>query len=1119
MSTTTIIYACLFLVELAVSVAISLTSYCLLKLILPYNDASVATAVSTVSTLWFVHVTLRAFQILQNGVRGNECCEGNDLNTIVKEFKSKICKNNSSCSCGSKQSDEDFTTPSKVISESKNLIRQSTEGYNSTKISMKILAIFATVIFQCAVRLFALLHNINRTFGLKRRSPANTSPLISFFDIPFTIGKSMSLGGRSFLIFYFLDKWLDQSGGVSNSDSTMLQAVSFDKISIDLAHIMMQKGIHVASTSRKSPWLGVSLGDIQFALTIHLKQNHKSVKTKSDTITGQNLRSISITIRIKSLEFGLFPSINRVRACGIQFDAKATFDYAGSAAILRGVGVALECNQLSNLDNGLAKIISWDTVHSTFYIRDSVDIMQVASLVKFPAGSVIQMFGNKSPVPRQASVILGTSSQREDKEISCQSCFSLGFNFEAMPKFLIAMNWLLRDVLSSAFVNSASSSEETQHRCTTKLKKSSSIEIVELDAACCLCFYATSNIDDEESFYLTSTNATLYWRKIVQLNPDDLIRSDYLGPTYQFQDHEHSRLSPMYIARLADVNLVGFHRTLLNIIRLDRMRTKLIHLPAKKRQHSTSEVTNDPRSIRKHAVADMGHLVVRLDDDMVKRVAQLNKAVKATINSANHLKDTTNQLKALFSKKGKSQSASSAKKSNPQHVFDVMKLSSECVDAVIELQPSFDDNNTETSPDDGCIRIAVLQGKSVGQLSYKDTTKETLDNNHGPGNKLPPPDALFEYEMQQFGGFLVTEAEISRLEFSVTFYPHSSLPVIRERMMEKSETTFYGQLNDLLLKLASPPKAQMVSTTVKRLCAFELLGNQTTGSLLSIPVYDCPVCDSINTGQNDWPMLQGYSRDHSYALCKILTGAGKFCRIEKKDTTLDEKAELVSIQISRGSPDLQVCWSPVFQWLQASLNERIQHAIVYVKSSLSSSSSDQCYKCCKTQIRVLVDSNTNATLHTSLGQMTVMHTVIEGGMDMNFSMSKYQTSHTSTKTGLKPNISFEAGRILVAFNDITNPTFVLGSLFLDNFTRPATLDEISDYVEKKGVLFHDFEKELVTNHEGHPMKEIFYLKLATCTAKFHPSLHFGEVTGELFCVWSISDAVDYSHTVISSNIL
>jgi hypothetical protein len=292
----------------------------------------------------------------------------------------------------------------------------------------------------------------------------------------------------------------------------------------------------------------------------------------------------------------------------------------------------------------------------------------------------------------------------------------------------------------------------------------------------------------------------------------------------------------------------------------------------------------------------------------------------------------------------------------------------------------------------------------------------------------------------------------------------------------------------------------MVNATVHELRAYELIGNPTGTSLLSIPVHEFSICSKGYPWQSGyWPMLQAYKLD--YDLCdpvEILVGTGKFCRVEKKDATPGEKLELISIQLSKGPSDPQLYWSPVLQWLQASCNDRIQRGIDYIKSSLSNNSrSQRQYPSRKTRIRILVNSNTTATVHTSLGVKTVMHTILENGVDIRISITKHQTSNASAgKKGTKPNILFEAGRILVMLNNIKSPTFVFGGLVLRNVTRQSTHEEISEYVTKKGKVFEDFDRELVTDHEGHPVTEIFDMKLASCTAKFHPNLLFGEVIGE-----------------------
>jgi hypothetical protein len=133
-----------------------------------------------------------------------------------------------------------------------------------------------------------------------------------------------------------------------------------------------------------------------------------------------------------------------------------------------------------------------------------------------------------------------------------------------------------------------------------------------------------------------------------------------------------------------------------------------------------------------------------------------------------------------------------------------------------------------------------------------------------------------------------------------------------------------------------------------------------------------------------------------------------------------------------------------------------------------------------------------------------MHTLVENGMDVSMSVTKHRSRESSEMRGMKPDISVTAGRVTASLNDIASPTFVFGDLNFNNFTRRATSDEVFEYVQQNKARSGDLAAEIVTDWEGHPMKEIFDLNMGSCTAKFHPRLLFGAVIGECVCVTPIT---------------
>jgi hypothetical protein len=993
-------------------------------------------------------------------------------------------RDESSCSC--KAADNylgELSEQCKLTADAKKLIQKSSldsHGY-TTRIHISIFALLATAILQCSIRLFALLHSINRAFRAKRRSTGN----ISFLDIPFTIGKSMSLGGRSFFIFYFLDRWFDPSCyDDHNADNgIILQSISFDQIAINSLHIIVDKVGRI----------GLSCGGIGFGFNIHLKQNMKTkqLQRESDITSKQPVDSISLQVRIDSLEIGMFPSLNQIKALGLQFEANVALRNAtvqsnpsgpmnSNTTKLLGVGMSHECNEL-NLRGfcrrndkirmrallksaDLNTVISWDTILSAFYLHQTdASAKRVVSATALPCGSLVlherqQISSNDmmstQPSYRQASVSIGRAANTNE-----DTRFDVGLDLDTMSTFILAMNWLLQDITSS-FGNISTANRDQGRRISQKKKPS--IEIATINASFCSCIYLP--LRNAQAFYFTTSNASCCWRK-----------------TNKFPAGDEHCTSPLQAVTLVGANVRYIDNFDLDVVCLESMDARLIHVPPS----SPDEVSDNTGIVEKRAKADIGHLLVRIDDHIIKQLAQLNALAKLPIIAADQLKRSL-----LFGNHGGQPQLPT--KHCASRVFDQLKVSCSCIDAVIEMQPP----NEWKSVDNHCLRLAILQRNTSAQVRYtRSSTQSISQNEYNIQNKVPLPNALFESELQYHDCVCVAEADVEGFEVSATFYPHAALPTISQQV--SIDRTFYGQASQLNLKLCSPSLSQIICASVKRLHVYEVIGSESSPSLLSIPVHDFSIHDTPN---NDtiWPMLHTYQYNYNVGeTLEILNGSGKFCRVERNDRVKSEKLELISIQLCRATSAIQIYWSPIFQWLQESLSVRIQRGIEYFKSSISGGSTNQSvYNCRKTRIRFLVDSNTTATFHTCLGKQTVMHTFIENGLDVSMSITIYRSKESSEMRGLKPNVLIKAGRVMASLNDITTPTFVFGDLNFNNFTRRATSDEVQEYVQQNNARSGDLANEIVTDWEGEPMKEVFDLSMSSCNAKFHPRLLFGAVIGE-----------------------
>ena len=887
-----------------------------------------------------------------------------------------------------------------------------------------------------------------------------------------------------------------------------VQAVSFDQILINSSHLFLEK-----SGRRSCTRLGVSLGGIEFRITVRLKQSQGTKESQTNGASQTSVHSMTMSIRIESLDFSLYPSIYQVKARGLNLEGNVAFhtddiSQTNNAVdsnhkpstfglgmshefrevqvqLLRCANNRLQAGSLLNSKIDQNTIISWNPMQSTLYIRETSKFTphpdkynqakKVVLLMEAPAGNIVLHASPQSVLnhrSKQASVLIGHAATIDVNNHCCR--FAIALDVQSMPNLILAMSWILRDITTSLSVVSISGCNDGQH--TQRMKKSTpkqntTVDIVAFDASFCSCFYAPCNKQGVNAFYLTSSNMSFSWRNTAHL-----------------AGSMSNCITQRQSMRLSNVNLHYYDKFRLDIILLDEIRAKLVHQPIHE-----SITSNAALSTEKYPVADTGNLVVRINDKTIKQISQLSNSIEQIIGATKILNSLAAKSKGTmnFSKNQSSQSLPSTKRSDSR-----IKLSCKYVDVVMEFQPHYYNDEDLNLSDNTRIRVALLQRKILAELRHRDSKEPIHQYQCGIEHKLPPPNQMFEYELKQHRCAPLTEFTISKFEASVTFYPHTTLPVVGERTRNDPEITFYVQAQGLSMKLAASSKSQIMFTSATELQAYELVGPLIEPQPFSNPVcddnsdYGVPSAERDNTG---WPMLRAYHVDNTVdKMVMILTCAGQFCRVEKNGQDLGEKQELLSIHLHKGPSDLRIYWSTVLMWMQASCNERIQRAIGYVKESLLANSTKlKEHTSRTTQLCILIDPNAPATFHTSLGKKTAMHIFVENGMDLNLTMAK----HKSTLSSLKPNILINASRVMVSFNDIKTPTVVIGDICFRNTIRRATSQEISEYMEKREIE-SSIDKEIVTDWDGHPTKELFYLKMGSCTAKFHPNLFFGEVIGE-----------------------
>ena len=1132
------IQICLFLLELSLAMPIAVSAFVLLK-ILPFSSSWPSGICSTLAGIWIIRSTLLSLLSLKNRSAYEGCSKSEDTtvedeNDGLKLFES-IQERRAQSQLGSEkrvnsvlfedaakgQKSANPTTSREITNAKKFLTDIAEEERNKPPcvISFPLFVVLTTILLQVAVRILVLVQNVRRSLFWRRRRSARNG-LIHFSDIPFNIGRSMSSSGCSFHIFPFLNRWLensvddnthhDCSPEVRADNSPMaLNAVSLDRISIHSSYL-------VKYPMSQLSWFGIRLEGIDICVSILLK---RKFRRDGEVSISKDLQSVSLHLQVKTLEVGVFPCFyDRCRVSGVQLNARASFDASAGDTPATGKHSHLSGFDLSGALSRIftcrapkraqAKsretLISWEKMQSSLHLIDSGSNgrhsrRQMASSMTFPSGfclihnsregsNLIKSF----PLSRRAHMNLGSQC-------------SFGINLEHVQRFLSLLIPLIKNF-----------SANEQRSSDGESKKKSSTKVVELNADISIQFCTVIPKARDKSDRVTldflslgSPNLALLWRNYDESLPDstdDQIQHD----TNQRCD----TLYPSLVASTIDISLKHdvFYNDQLDCSNAERDLVRLNQVQVKEGEildHSQK------RDGSKCLIVDFGGIFVRADGEDANKLMSIMKALEDTKLSVSNL---LSKAKEIHNTNQNSDAAVVSEKTT-RDMLSCIKFSCGSVDVIVELLASPEHMDIGGMASNDKVRVALLLLKTSATILRNN---ENLIEESGDHSRLDlNPDQLFDYGINKCAQHHLVDASVVRVEGSVTFLPHMSLPVTQEASPRFDESThgcskevsFYAKISKVALRSAIPlnsrlndEKSVFVSTVLciafDDLNICERFGKKLGAgpSLFSVPVHKFFFQPEYSKSQNmGWPMTQTYTLYAVADLVTILECKGSFCITEYGNITTGEMTEFISVQLSRG-PELEVVWSPILQWLGVSCNSRIQRALACLRMpGTKKDLSKRTFSSQKTHFRIGIDSDVTAKVHAYVGVKSYLCVITKGGSTMNISMAKHLSSSSqSLKEMTKPNISFQAKQMNIHCNEIITPIFVIEGISLQNFLRRAYCNEINEYLNKNDSPIDSFSDELVSDHDGHPLKEIFELRVgSSITVQFPPALHFGQVVEDM----------------------
>ena len=1151
------IQICLFLLELSIAVAIAASLFALLN-ILSHGSSWIF---STLAVGWIITMTLLFLQSLidtsayEGSNRGEGVMVEDEIDGLrlfesmhERRAQSKLGRENE-VSCASIEdavqarepsSNNDPTTTREIPCPEKYLMNILVEERKTppSTISFPLFAVLATVLLQAAARILVVVQNFRRSLPWRRRRLARRG-LIRFSDIPLTIGRSMSTSGCSFRIFSFLNRLLESnvhddiqhacSSVVHPDDSPIsLNAISLDRISISTSHL-------VVNPKSQLSWFGIRLQGIDIGVTFLLKRQSRRV---GEVSTSKDLQSVSLLLQVNVLEVGVFPFFfDWCRGSGIQLSARASFDADafdspgyGKHSTLSGFDLSGALSRVFTCRapkvvqaKSRDRAFSWDKMHSTLHLRVQNEIESgcdggygrysrrlIATSIKFPSGFIL--IHNS----QEGNALIKSSPQLRRIHMNLRGQLSLAINMEHVASILSLLNETPRPLIKNfPATNKNASKGET--------KKKSSLHIVELKTVISMhlfTFVSKARLKDNREtldfISLGTPTLSLYWRNHTESLPDST-------GDYKQRDAKHPCDVP-YSFLEANANDISLNRNVLcgdqldcsiaenDLVRLNRLQVKTGVI------FDHCHKSDEPKS----TIIDLGGIFVRADGEDVQKLACTMKALEDTKLAAANLQSRVKEMTQAVSTKAEN-------KERARDALSCIKLSCKHVDVIVELLELPGIVNDSDATGDEKVRVALLQmDTNVTILRSRDNNNEESCDLDYSNFDVNIPDQLFDIGVKKCAQHHLFDASVARIEGSVTFLPHLTLPVKYEASPgfdEKTtrgcsqEVTFYVKISKVSLKSAIPPKSRLnnertffISKVIKvafdalKICERFSQRFEQGPSLLSIPVHEFffqP--DFFESEETGLPMAQTYALYAVADLVKILQCKGSFCMTEVMSVATGERTEIILVHFKRGLGELEVVWSPILQWLGVSCNNRIQRALACIRMPNSKKSpSKRTFISHKTNIRIGVDSNLRAYVHAYVGVKSYMCAVIEGGSTMNISTTKYSSSSTNTspKETTNPNVFFEAKRIKVHFSDIsTRPIFVIEGISLHNYLRSAHDNEIYEYSREKNSSVDSYDDELVRDHGGHPTKEIFELRVeSSVKIQFPPAMHFGQIIEDMTLV-------------------
>ncbi|KAL7499599.1 hypothetical protein ACHAWT_007212 [Skeletonema menzelii] len=1078
------IRVCLFLIELSAAIGISVLTLVLLK-VLHCGSWSVRIS-STFALLWIIKAVANFFSSeSQNDIGKSEDDPVNsNYHDVLKSFEAREQQESIHFNEQTRDTGGSNSPPkqSAMMIETREFLEEEAEGRDDAKITFSLIAILATVFLQLAIRLLVIAQNFTLTFRRRRSLAAEGNGLKKLLNIPFTIGRSLSPSGCSFYIFSFLNNFL--SGEVfdaeDNDDDMALKALSFDHISTNSSSIWIRPLRKHSATMCQRSWLGLCFGDIELSLTLVLKRKRNNIVSD----TNPSIRSVTIRMKINSFAVGSFPRIfDWVECSGVTIDASAAID-SNKTTGSKSFGLCLQSKQLYmyQVASTLRKIVAWDKIDVSCEANNRITTVGVLSI---PSGfaavgkSVETNLDRKVSVSKKAIVHLGSSVGNR---------IAVGINLKELPSFVQTLEILMKNIMSC--VDKSNLNSLKMDNATTSKPKSPThvVEICVKSNIHAYTIMSSSNIliggRDVLSFRVACAS-------VVFRQEADLCTSNNRTDNINGQGNDELLCCGIGAVMLR-YEVTDDSAPALDLVSMKHVTTTLKHA------FDNSERVSSQLAI----IAGVSRMVVRVDANDVTELSSCMKIVNEIKCASVSLRNELRHFKPVLSSNIK-QNAEVKAATRKRKDLKCIEILVDDVDAVFEINAGCVREGSVIANDDR-VRFAVLKRKATVNISRQHRLRapESFECDSIDAH----PRKLFGSSLYTYGASFLIEVVASHVEASVTYSPHISLPVFDSNQSHRpKEVSFYAQASTFGLQTIIPSKiARSDATTLltkamlmtfNDVSLFEraLSGNDTM-PLITTSVHEI----FFIPNETSWAMLNCYNQISPLRLTKIVQGTGEFCLTESRvrKNNKFEKEETISVRLRKGSSDVEATWSPVFQWIQMSFNKRLQAALAHLQRSVvgSAKGSSIIPSRHNTRVHVGVDSDVRAKVKIFVGVKSTALLIIDGGFDVNVSITKYPSVHRPLQ--LKPSICLHAGHIEAFLNGNQSPILITDGFVFQNTIRRALKHEIDEYVRKRVTppTTEDICNEVVTDIDGHPLKEIFHLNIGTCaTAKLPPTLFLGDV--------------------------